>query len=453
MIRMINFLNNLSFKEEDRFESLGQILDSMVQAIEEYGKQMFGEELSSRSFGELETYFRDKKRNDLAEQLSAIRTHRKTISIRNPEENKLIELRQLVIQLIDDLQLKNLEHKYRIRYIPKMTNSTGIESQNGFCRFNLYHGSISHINCNTLIISASLDEFDLDGQVLNALKWRYNLPSTCTTSYKFSDTGQIQVFNTSELDTLFDTLIILCVSEQQGVLENSLCTDYYRNTFGVLNQLAFLGFNLKHVGMSFLFGNRIKNKELGIHSLIIESLNWLKQSSGVNSMHCSLLHIDEMELCNQEMNQTLNRSSINDTDPVLQELRSETRDLLEDHKTGLLSKATEPLIHALSSKEGLNIELVCTFSRTLCELIVREVGKKKSVKTSGDLLSSIENLRSSGFISPWIASYMHSVRIMGNKSVHPSKSPPKYIPSKLDESDLMSSLIAIKALLNFWQKN
>jgi len=38
MIRMINFLNNLSFKEEDRFESLGQILDSMVQAIEEYGK-------------------------------------------------------------------------------------------------------------------------------------------------------------------------------------------------------------------------------------------------------------------------------------------------------------------------------------------------------------------------------------------------------------------------------
>ncbi len=82
MIRMINFLNNLSFKEEDRFESLGQILDSMVQAIEEYGKQMFGEELSSRSFGELETYFRDKKRNDLAEQLSAIRTHRKTISIR-----------------------------------------------------------------------------------------------------------------------------------------------------------------------------------------------------------------------------------------------------------------------------------------------------------------------------------------------------------------------------------
>lgn len=453
MIQMIDFLNKLNFKEHDRFESLGQILDSMVQAIEEYGKQMFGEELSSRSFGELEAYLRDKKRNDLAEQLNVIRSHRKTISIRNPEESKLIELRKLIIELIDDLQLKNLEHKYRIRYIPEMKNSTGIESQNGFCRFNLYHGSISHIVCNTLIISASIDDLDLDGQVLNALKWRYNLPSTSTASYQFSDSGQIQVFNTTELDTLFDTLIILCVSEQEGVLKNSLCTDYYQNTFGVLNQLAFMGFNLKHVGMSFLFGNRIEDKELGIQSLILESLNWLKQSRGIDSMHCSLLHIDEMELCNQEMNQTLNRSSIDDTDPVLQELRSEIRDLLEDHKTGLLRDAIKPLIHALSSKEGLNIELVCTFSRTLCELIVREAGKKKSIKTSGDLLNSIENLRSSGCISPWIASYMHSVRIMGNKSVHPSKSPPKYIPSKLDESDLMSSLIAIKALLNFWQQN
>lgn len=453
MIQMIDFLNKLNFKEHDRFESLGQILDSMVQAIEEYGKQMFGEELSSRSFGELEAYLRDKKRNDLAEQLNVIRSHRKTISIRNPEESKLIELRKLIIELIDDLQLKNLEHKYRIRYIPEMNNSTGIESQNGFCRFNLYHGSISHIVCNTLIISASIDDLDLDGQVLNALKWRYNLPSTSTASYQFSDSGQIQVFNTTELDTLFDTLIILCVSEQEGVLKNSLCTDYYQNTFGVLNQLAFMGFNLKHVGMSFLFGNRIEDKELGIQSLILESLNWLKQSRGIDSMHCSLLHIDEMELCNQEMNQTLNRSSIDDTDPVLQELRSEIRDLLEDHKTGLLRDAIKPLIHALSSKEGLNIELVCTFSRTLCELIVREAGKKKSIKTSGDLLNSIENLRSSGCISPWIASYMHSVRIMGNKSVHPSKSPPKYIPSKLDESDLMSSLIAIKALLNFWQQN
>ena len=452
---MIEFLKGLSLSQEERFESLGQILDSMVQVIEAYGKTQYGDELSSRSFGELEAYLRKHEHFDIADQLSEIRAFRKTISIRDPEEKRLMELRQLVIQLIEDSGLSHVQHKYRIRYIPVLKNSTGIESSHGFSRFNLYHGSISHIPCSTLIISASQEGDALDGQVLNALKWRYDLPAESQLSLKIQNIGEIKVFDTAVLDSHFDHLIILAAHQGKGVLSNSDCIEFYKNTFGLLNYLNFTDYDLKDVAMSFLFGNRMEQKTIGIQSLIIESLNWLKQSKNTKAMHCSVLHIEEMELCNNEMNQSLNRASLNDAsiDPVLKELKSEIRNLLDDHREGLLQDAIKPLIHSLSSKEGLNIELICTFSRTLCELIVREVGKKINVKTSGDLLSSIEHLRSSGHISPWVASYMHSVRIMGNKSVHPSKSPPKYIPNKLDESDLMSSLIAIKALLNFWDNN
>ena len=107
----------------------------------------------------------------------------------------------------------------------------------------------------------------------------------------------------------------------------------------------------------------------------------------------------------------------------------------------------------LSVKGPLTIELVCTFSRTLCELIVRETVKKAGLKQSGDLLSSIERLRSSGVISPWISSYMHGVRVLGNKSVHPNKKTPKYKPERLDISDLSASLMAIRCLLDFWVHN
>ena len=106
-----------------------------------------------------------------------------------------------------------------------------------------------------------------------------------------------------------------------------------------------------------------------------------------------------------------------------------------------------------TDKEGLNIELVCTFARTLCELIVNDVTNKYNIKQSNNLLSSIERLRNDGVISPWISSYMHGIRIMGNKSVHPPKKTPKYKPLKLETGDLASTLMGIRLLLEFWEKN
>jgi hypothetical protein len=78
--------------------------------------------------------------------------------------------------------------------------------------------------------------------------------------------------------------------------------------------------------------------------------------------------------------------------------------------------------------------------------------KSANLNTSGDLLSCIERLRSEGIISPWVSSYMHGIRVLGNKSVHPAKTPPKYKPTDLDVFDLSSSLIAIRCLLEFWKK-
>ncbi len=255
-------------------------------------------------------------------------------------------------------------------------------------------------------------------------------------------------------ESLFDHLVILSVKNELSFINSKLQKQLYIQLFASLNQLEYLGVDISEVGMSFLLGNRTENKELSVEMLIFESLIWLKQAKTTKSIHCSLLHIEELNLWDKTMNSVLGRSSIDPkSNPIVDTLKIDLVNLLEKHKSSSLSTGIVPLYSALSTKEGLNIELVCTFARTLCELIVNDVTKKHNIKESTDLLSSIERLRNDGVISPWISSYMHGIRIMGNKSVHPPKKTPKYKPLKLETGDLASTLMGIRILIEFWEKN
>jgi hypothetical protein len=451
---IINFLNNIDLSPANCFESLGQILDSMVQVLEEVEKEITENPSVTKSFGELESFLRKNHILALADNLSEIRLHRKKINIRAPEPEKVAQLRDMVIGLIKNTKFSDIEHVYRIRYLPVLENSAGIESPVGFSRFNLYHGSISHIKCNTLVISASSEEGLLDGQVVNALKWRYGIKENSDYSLFADDAIKIVYYDMKNVDSLFDHLVVLAVDTNLKVVKSSLQKQFCFQLFACLNQLEYLGVNLTDIGLSFLFGNRTDDKEQSVQTLIFESLMWLKQAKNTKSIHCSLLHKEELDLWNSTMNSTLSRSSIDPkANPMIDALKMELVNLLDQHKTGSLKDGVAPLYSALSTKDGLNIDLVCTFSRTLCELIVRDVSKQHNLKASGDLLSSIERLRTEGVISPWISSYMHGIRVLGNKSVHPPKKPPKYKPDKLELGDLASALMGIRSLLEFWREN
>jgi len=451
---IINFLNKIDLTPDNCFESLGQILDSTVQVLEEVEKEVTKKPSVTRSFGELESFLRNNLLTDLAGSLSEIRAYRKEINIRAPEPEKVTRLRDMAVRLIKQTKFSDIEHVYRIRYLPVLENSTGIESQNGFSRFNLYHGSISHIKCNTLVISSSKEKDLLDGQVINALKWRYGLNENSDYSLFGNDDVKIVYYDMKNVDTLFDHLVILSADTKLKIINASKQKQCFIQLFACLNQLEYLGVDLTEIGLSFLFGNRTDDKELSVQTLIFESLMWLKQAKRTKSIHCSLLHKEELDLWNSTMNSTLSRSSVDPkSNPMIDALKMELVNLLDRHKSGSLKDGVVPLYSALSTKDGLNIELVCTFSRTLCELIVRDVSRQHNLKASGDLLSSIERLRTEGVVSPWISSYMHGIRVLGNKSVHPPKKTPKYKPNKLEIGDLASALMGIRSLIEFWEEN
>jgi hypothetical protein len=450
---IINFLKNLKLDDDNLFESIGQILDSTVQVIEEIIYDIKKEKSISNALGDLEKILIENGKLELAEKLSRIRKLRKSIDIKEPEIQKVDELRKNAISLIESAKAENQVYKFRVQYIPKLVNSSSLDSKNGFCKFNLYHGSISHISCNTLIISASEIENTFNGQVYNALNWLFDLSNLKPVSVLNIPNLKVSCYETKKLNTYFDHLIIINSNLDISIPRHDL-ENYYNHTFSFLQYLERIGVETSSIGITFLFGNSIIDKSEAIEILIQKSLEWLKHVNKSTTINCSIFYTSLVELFNNTMNQYLNRKYINhDSNPILNSLILDIKTILMNQEKGSLDEGVKPLFDALSVKDKINVELICTFSRTLCEIVVREIQLKHNIKFSGDLLNSIEKLRSENIIAPWISSYMHGIRILGNKSVHPMNQPPLYSPKSLDYNDLLISLTGIKAIIEFYNSN
>ena len=176
---------------------------------------------------------------------------------------------------------------------------------------------------------------------------------------------------------------------------------------------------------------------------------WLRHSEMGEEVQLVLLNKDEAEAFSNAMDDALGRAVERVIDhPVAEPLRLQLLEALTQLPTGL-RKAAEPLTDTLQSAEGLTVELVCTFARAWVEQLATHLLKEAGVKPSGEFLRSIEKLRENGLVSPWIAGYMHTCRIMGNKSVHPPKKPPAYAPDRLMSTDLVAVMSALHALAVF----
>jgi hypothetical protein len=445
----------LSIEPTERSESIAQSLDILAQVLEAIELRLSKSSVR-RSFSDhacrLHELGAPKKWQQL---LGEIRVHRKTIDALEPQEQSVRQLISLVAKMIDASDTGSVLYHRRVRYRPHMVNTVGIDTPTGFGQFQLYHGSVIQMPCDILIVSGRVaDDGQIDGQVVNALKWRYDIgvdPSQVC--FRYSDEVWITHQQVSHPKAPFSHVLCLFLPAEperaQELYELGL-----RSTFAALSALEYLDIPCANVGMSFLAGHRVQSMQTAVEKLVLSSLQWLKRSNRSQDVCCTLLQLDEVERFNTAMNETLGRSSIGaDGDPIIVALRQEVLTFASRYKDGPLNPALRPLFEALNGKGDLCIELICTFSRTLCEVMVRECLVLQGQKPSGDLLSSIEKLRKTGMIAPWVSSYMHGLRVLGNKSVHPAHSPPKYVPQHLGSADLVSAMSAARCLLSFWDEH
>jgi len=444
------YLSEVPKSTESPREIVGQLLDTTAQILELETKYFTGSKPPSNSLGDLQEILHSLQLIELGERLKDIRNYRRTINILSPSLQETNELCELVLRLVGVSKFGQEEKKNRIRYEPELFNSTGIDTNQGFSRFDLYHGSLTGIDCDIAIISAERTDAGLDGQVYNGLKWLYNLNLEQPEYSLSSQYGIIDLFNVESNQCKFNHLIIVSTKGENDIYKYK---QLIQLAFSFLSFAGQTGVKSKSIGISLLFGNCLDDKKTLAQILIETSINWLNASTGSHSIRCSIFYTELLEefdaLMNESLNRTFAKSGSNSIlSALINELKVELSKLLDTE----LNEGATPLLSALSVKGDINIQLVCTFARTLCELVVKETLGSRERKVSGDLLSSIERLRNDGIASPWICSYMHGIRILGNKSVHPNKSTPSYEPKILGENDLTNALTGIKAILDFYQK-
>lgn len=445
------YLSEVPKSTESPREIVGQLLDTTAQILELETEYFTGSKPPSNSLGDLQEIIDSLQQKELGGRLKDIRNYRRTINILSPSLHETHELCELVLRLVSVSQFGQEEKKNRIRYEPELFNSTGIDTNQGFSRFDLYHGSLTGIDCDIAIISAERTDAGLDGQVYNGLKWLYDLNLEQPEYSLSSQYGIIHLFNVESNQCKFNHLIIVSAKDENDIHKYEQLVQL---AFSFLSFAGQTGVKSKSIGLSLLFGNCLDDKKTLAQILIETSINWLNASTESHSIRCSIFYTELLKEFNSLMNKSLNRTfaksgSNSILSALINELKVELSKLLDTE----LNEGATPLLSALSVRGDINIQLVCTFARTLCELVVKETLASREKKVSGDLLSSIERLRNDGIASPWICSYMHGIRILGNKSVHPNKATPSYEPKILGENDLTNALTGIKAILDFYQKS
>ena len=163
------YLSEVPNSAESHREIVGQLLDTTAQILELEVERLKGSKPLSNSLGDLQEILNSLQQKELGSRLKDIRNYRRTINILSPSLRETQELCALVVRLVSASQFGQEEKKKRIRYEPELFNSTGIDTNQGFSRFDLYHGSLTGIDCDIAIISAERTDAGLDGQVYNGL--------------------------------------------------------------------------------------------------------------------------------------------------------------------------------------------------------------------------------------------------------------------------------------------
>jgi hypothetical protein len=213
-----------------------------------------------------------------------------------------------------------------------------------------------------------------------------------------------------------------------------------------------LGVRTRTIALPVLQAHLLKPGEeyqMLIRELLHLGANWLKQSAFTTEIAFCVYFGDELEVWNAEFDKALGRNAvISDVDLILKILRDEVIQLTLQVQDTAIKTEVEDLRQQLCSDTMRVAPIVTNGRRTverICEVIYGENNRKRPF----ELWKAIEGLASYN-ISPWLRSYLHTLRVLGNEGVHVRDEQKAWTPNYLDRDDLMTCLSAIRAVLAYY---
>lgn len=436
---------------EPAFELNGQCFDSLTQAIENREYQLEGKKPVSRRLGDLQAWLETVEKPDVCEGFKALRKLGKAaVTDLYPTQAVAEEFVEATVSWLRGTGWDLPEHTRRIRYSLQEINQTGFEWGGRYRNVRVMHGSVTRAASEVLVLTAEIGEDgSWEGQALGAVDLQMKLGPIQRRLFQ-GDGLEVVVRKPGHPEAPFDRVMVVGIPQSWGDVSVDEYGAMVRAMLTALRAEETWNEGIAKVSCSLLGGNRLGCSMSEAGAALVEAMRlWLRHSEMGEEVQLVLLNKDEAEAFSAAMDEALGRAVERVIDhPVAEPLRLQLLEALTQLPTGL-RQAAEPLTDTLQSAEGLTVELVCTFARAWVEQLATHLLREAGVKPSGEFLRSIEKLRENGLVSPWIAGYMHTCRIMGNKSVHPPKKPPAYAPDRLMSTDLVAVMSALHALAVF----
>lgn len=340
-----------------------------------------------------------------------------------------------------------------------------VESEQGSRSFNIYEGDIFEQKSDLLVLSTHSSKRNAPtGWILTGLQKKLgrelNLDNTHILSWK-----GISVHFEELIDFQFKGVLILRIP-----LSNieSLPSDNpsYEELMDVLTAaltiLENLGVFFSDVSFPVIAGQRISDilpdsdasYKKALEILIEKSKKWLETSKKCTSLNLFVYEREKLELVTNALYAIRERHNIHGdiVGDILSSLISQVTDqisVLQNLKVSASLKRSLNDLKQLLSYEPVSIQSVNSNSRTIIEYMAKDLIDAFGIERQDNkLYTLIDSLRSK--LSPWVISYMHAIRLIGNSSSHASHLNKDYVPKSMEKSDLLAVLGALTNLLSLW---
>lgn len=228
--------------------------------------------------------------------------------------------------------------------------------------------------------------------------------------------------------------------------------DQLRGAFAALRALAYLGHEVATVTLPMIGGNRLDDIDGRARVMLQEVSRWLRAEAAATQVQAVVFYADELQVWDAAMDRALGRTLVGPgQDAVLDGLHKDVLRRLTSCASPAIASSVSALRNELQRADGqLAVHTICTFGRKRVEEMCGELLRRRGAKVHHELAKNVESLRESGVTAPWVASYMHGLRVLGNESVHERGAHVSYSPRTLGNADLVHALAAIRALLESW---
>ncbi|CRI67826.1 hypothetical protein THIOKS1850026 [Thiocapsa sp. KS1] len=356
-------------------------------------------------------------------------------------------------------------------------NTLSIETPHGYREFRLVHGDLAEEMADLVIFSAHAGSGRPLGTALYALEYRHgslelenaglvlslsgHSPFRLAPEPGFHDSpAGIYALNPRP-GSPFKRLLMVRLPGARHFASEDAAVDAYRRavqgTFAAVAALEFIGERYPTIALPVLGGARHFPKVEAVTTLLEAALSWLRISRHCLRIHFVVYEQAELDAWNSAMDQALGRTFAGDGDysAASAELRSRLTDqidalLAEESETGL-----RDLLHDLKAamarpENELSIQHFGVLGRLTAEAMAARLCRDLGLTPGSNAFGNIERLEKSGSIAAWINSYLHSLRILGNESVHLTERDQR-TPRTLAAGDLIVILSNLARVLDFYR--